>query len=347
MMAVPDSSLERAFRLAAMHVSSPPLSSPTSSSSKPLQKAFSNETKLRLYGLYKYITAGDFDRVIKETKASSPGFFDFVGKAKWEAWRRTSVEFGTVGDKLNADVLENNLGNLSVCTGDQARENAMRTYLNLATDLGWVPFMNGDLVAAAVDMVLKTDEEVFQEEGCIEELIMTSDEEEADTCTQTQKRASGPNVSKGMVYVSTLNYECNEGSFNEKNYEEGHDVITRAIKGSDLATLSANLATCDPASNTHECGDLKTTYFHMATSLIEPSIPILDLLLTKYSHLLNHQDTNGQTPLHYAVICNHLNVCRFLLNNGADCLIRDSDGCTASEVCDDSELQALLAKYNT
>lgn len=40
-----------------------------------------NETMLRLYGLYKQGTEGDIS-------GSNPGFFDFVGTAKYEAWTK-------------------------------------------------------------------------------------------------------------------------------------------------------------------------------------------------------------------------------------------------------------------
>ncbi len=40
-----------------------------------------NETLLRLYALYKQGSEGDI-------KAARPGFFDFVGNAKFEAWEK-------------------------------------------------------------------------------------------------------------------------------------------------------------------------------------------------------------------------------------------------------------------
>ncbi|MGH8118282.1 MAG: acyl-CoA-binding protein [Rhodanobacteraceae bacterium] len=40
-----------------------------------------NDTLLKLYALYKQATAGNND-------APKPGFFDFVGTAKYEAWSR-------------------------------------------------------------------------------------------------------------------------------------------------------------------------------------------------------------------------------------------------------------------
>lgn len=40
-----------------------------------------NNTKLRLYALYKQATEGDVG-------GQKPGFFDFVGTAKYEAWEK-------------------------------------------------------------------------------------------------------------------------------------------------------------------------------------------------------------------------------------------------------------------
>ena len=40
-----------------------------------------NDTLLRLYGLYKQGAEGD-------VKGDKPGFFDFVGAAKYEAWEK-------------------------------------------------------------------------------------------------------------------------------------------------------------------------------------------------------------------------------------------------------------------
>lgn len=43
----------------------------------------SNETMLKLYGLYKQGSKGDVD-------LEKPGVFDFVAKAKYNAWERLS-----------------------------------------------------------------------------------------------------------------------------------------------------------------------------------------------------------------------------------------------------------------
>ncbi|MGH8078159.1 MAG: acyl-CoA-binding protein [Lysobacter sp.] len=48
---------------------------------KTLDERPDNETLLRLYGLYKQGAEGD-------VSGPKPGFFDFVGTAKYEAWAK-------------------------------------------------------------------------------------------------------------------------------------------------------------------------------------------------------------------------------------------------------------------
>jgi len=51
--------------------------------SKTLQAKPGNETLLRLYSLYKQATEGDIN-------IAPPGMFDFVAKAKYDAWLKLS-----------------------------------------------------------------------------------------------------------------------------------------------------------------------------------------------------------------------------------------------------------------
>ena len=48
---------------------------------KKLKKEPDNETKLRLYSLFKQASEGD-------VKGARPGMFDFVGGAKYDAWAK-------------------------------------------------------------------------------------------------------------------------------------------------------------------------------------------------------------------------------------------------------------------
>jgi len=62
------SSLERAFEQASKDI-------------QGLAERPDNDTLLRLYALYKQGSEGD-------VKGDKPGFFDFVGTAKYEAWAK-------------------------------------------------------------------------------------------------------------------------------------------------------------------------------------------------------------------------------------------------------------------
>jgi acyl-CoA-binding protein len=57
-----------------------------------LSKAPDNDVKLQLYALFKQATEGDY------TNGKKPGMMDFVGKVKYEAWKKhegTSKEAAT------------------------------------------------------------------------------------------------------------------------------------------------------------------------------------------------------------------------------------------------------------
>jgi len=71
---------------------------------KKLKNEPDNDTKLRLYSLFKQASEGD-------VKGARPGMFDFVGGAKYDAWAKlkgTSKDDAMTGyikqvDKLNRD----------------------------------------------------------------------------------------------------------------------------------------------------------------------------------------------------------------------------------------------------
>ena len=58
-----------------------------------------NDTLLRLYGLYKQGSEGD-------VKGDKPGFFDFVGTAKYEAWGKLKGMAGEEAMKKYVDLVK-------------------------------------------------------------------------------------------------------------------------------------------------------------------------------------------------------------------------------------------------
>lgn len=64
--------------------------------SKRLDERPDNATLLKLYALYKQATEGD-------ASGERPGMTDFVGRAKWDAWKALE---GTDGDEAKRRYIE-------------------------------------------------------------------------------------------------------------------------------------------------------------------------------------------------------------------------------------------------
>lgn len=80
----------------------------------PNKDELSNDQKLKFYALFKVATSGP-------NNTSRPGFFDFVGKAKWDAWTNES---------------------------SKSRQRAKMDYINLLSKLapGWEQFYDSVLI---------------------------------------------------------------------------------------------------------------------------------------------------------------------------------------------------------
>lgn len=81
----------------------------------PSAAALSQSTKLRLYGLYKFLTSSTTFPVT----GSRPGFWDMTGRAKWDSWEAVGKEFGIVGKE------------------EEGKEQARREYVNIVRGCGW------------------------------------------------------------------------------------------------------------------------------------------------------------------------------------------------------------------
>jgi acyl-CoA-binding protein len=66
---------------------------------KKLKKEPDNETKLRLYSLYKQASEGD-------VKGARPGMFDFVGGAKYDAWAKLKGSSQEMAMKKYVDLVK-------------------------------------------------------------------------------------------------------------------------------------------------------------------------------------------------------------------------------------------------
>jgi acyl-CoA-binding protein len=67
--------------------------------SQTLAERPDNNTLLQLYALYKQATVGDVN-------TGRPGQFDFVGRAKWDAWDRLKGTSSTEAMQAYVDLVE-------------------------------------------------------------------------------------------------------------------------------------------------------------------------------------------------------------------------------------------------
>ena len=70
---------------------------------KTLDERPDNDTMLRLYALYKQGSEGD-------VKGDKPGFFDFVGAAKYEAWEKLQGVSKDQAQKKYVDLVKKLVG---------------------------------------------------------------------------------------------------------------------------------------------------------------------------------------------------------------------------------------------
>ena len=70
---------------------------------KGLAERPDNDTMLRLYALYKQGSEGD-------VKGDKPGFFDFVGAAKYEAWEKLQGTSSEQAMKKYVDLVKKLVG---------------------------------------------------------------------------------------------------------------------------------------------------------------------------------------------------------------------------------------------
>ncbi|WP_066705795.1 acyl-CoA-binding protein [Curvibacter delicatus] len=67
--------------------------------SKNLSERPDNPTLLKIYALYKQATTGDVE-------GDRPGFSDFVGRAKWDAWNGLKGKTAEEAMQLYIDLIE-------------------------------------------------------------------------------------------------------------------------------------------------------------------------------------------------------------------------------------------------
>ncbi|KAJ2841876.1 hypothetical protein IWW36_006110 [Coemansia brasiliensis] len=81
------------------------------------------------------------------------------------------------------------------------------------------------------------------------------------------------------------------------------------------------------------------------TAASEGNIERVKELIDSNRRLVNAKDANGYTPLHAAASWKHLQLLKYLLDNGGEVNIVDSDGDTPLHICEDKQCAELLLKH--
>jgi ankyrin repeat protein len=62
---------------------------------------------------------------------------------------------------------------------------------------------------------------------------------------------------------------------------------------------------------------------------------------------MNEKDKDGNTPLHYACIYNRISCVRILLNYNADVNIKNNNGKTPYDICNDDMIKEMIETNNS
>lgn len=118
---------------------------------------------------------------------------------------------------------------------------------------------------------------------------------------------------------------------------DSEKTITDFIKEGDSDNFKASLSSKD---NKNELDENGLGLIHWATD--RNQLQILELLLNNKDININLQDSDGQTALHFASSCGHLDCIRLLIQHGADRKLLNNDNETAADVAFDEDVFKLF-----
>ncbi|KAL9237439.1 hypothetical protein vseg_011986 [Gypsophila vaccaria] len=114
--------------------------------------------------------------------------------------------------------------------------------------------------------------------------------------------------------------------------ESGSDLKMEEVHGFAREGDVANLHKCIENGISVNIKDSEgRTPLHWAVD--RGHLPVIELLL-KNNADVNAKDNEGQTPLHYAVVCDREAVAEYLVKHSADVQAKDNDGTSPSDICE-------------
>lgn len=125
-------------------------------------------------------------------------------------------------------------------------------------------------------------------------------------------------------------------SNNEKPLAENEKTLSDWVKEGNLERIQSY------TGNINVNDTMGMAPLHWASD--RGDLKMLKFLIEDRRADIDFQDETGQTALHYAVSCNHEDICKYLISKNAKINIQDEDGVTALELCSDEKLKLILSK---
>uniref|UniRef100_A0A8D3CDX9 Acyl-CoA-binding domain-containing protein 6 n=1 Tax=Scophthalmus maximus TaxID=52904 RepID=A0A8D3CDX9_SCOMX len=269
---------------------------------RDLVQTASRDQLLYLYARYKQVKVG-------KCNTTKPGFFDFEGQRKWQAWKQL---------------------------GDMEAEQAMQEYISCVNVLdpeGSTKERQGaerrtGFGGAAVSSLYQ------------EEMIREEDKNIFDFCRENNIDHISKAIGSQKVDVNTKDEEI----LNTLAYSL-HTcllcILTQTCKAASVC-IGIEPKREDEIEETDELKEAGRALLHWACDRGHKE---LVSVLLQHKADINSQDNEGQTALHYASACEFAEIVELLLNAGADPSIKDMEGSLPEEVTESSTISSLLRQH--
>jgi acyl-CoA-binding protein len=294
-----------------------------------------------LYAYYKQATVG-------RCTTKSPHFWDLVGKAKWNAW--SSLINEKTDEAMSSD-------------------EAMEKYVDRVTELTpeWRTRLREGMPDKGGGAADDDDGEVNEDD-----LFESSDEERDTAREKAMQAAAVHNRAAGTGGGGAMGASQSRFSFEETELENekksicdlaAEDAVDAIAAGLRAATLNVDFRDGDGRSALHFAADRgHAALAKLLCDGVDATVAVIEddgaaaAVATANSDAekssssscvkadIDAVDSDGATPLHYAALCEHVDVVAILVAAGADVNKKNGDGETAAEMSSDADVLAALAK---
>ncbi|EGC32373.1 hypothetical protein DICPUDRAFT_155651 [Dictyostelium purpureum] len=241
---------------------------------------------------------------IGDCNTKQPPFYDYIGKTKWNSWNSLKGV-----DKIVA----------------------MNSYISLVNKIapGWDSNI-GAKQAESQSIFLEDEEFNEQERVQKEEYAQLKQEGREEEKSKSKSKWMGPVVSKfSMVDDETLEKLSKEEQVQDLSFWISENNLNKFKE--ELEKDKSKINEKDKEGRTPLTYACDRGIYEIVKILVENGADI------------NHQDSEGMTPLHYSTLCNHVEICKFLLTQEKiNRSLKDNSDSTPLDLADSDEIKSLF-----